>query len=148
MVIYYFLRFGEMMSRIIFIFLIFSCSTIVFSQSKSSSGKLQRGTANYYLKNPEAYEGKSLTIYILQAQAFDSAKAPDGYVSFIANTSSNNGAVIDGGTILIYVRKGSASGFAKRFKEGWIINGKPAVQGVSGKFLKSEDGKTWAIKMN
>lgn len=106
-----------------------------------------RGTAEYYLQEPDRYLDKSVTLYIIMVEQ-SKAPAPEGYESFFAYTTSPAGNGTRGGAIVVYVREMRAKQFAKKLKEGWIVNGKPQTSAISGKFIKSIDGKGYAVKMN
>ena len=111
-----------------------------------SQEKPQRGSAEYYLQDPDRYLNKPLTLYVLMATRADEP-APENYESFWARTSGNN-TYTRGGTILVYVRKSKAKAFEKKHREGWILNGKPQVTAVSGKLVESQDGTSFAVLMN
>ena len=85
----------------------------VFSQTRPL-----RGTAAYYMQEPDRYLDKSVTLYIIQAQKIDKLPAPEDYTAFFAFTTSPAGDGSRGGGIIVYVRNLRAKQFEKKFKEG------------------------------
>lgn len=117
-----------------------------FTVCMAQSDKAQRGTAEYFLQNPDRFLDKPLTVNILAASQ-SSAPAPEGYVSFLAQTSSAKGG-INGGVILLYIRENNAEKFASKHKSGWLVGGVPQTTSVAGRFIKAVSGDGYAIRAN
>lgn len=128
----------------ILLLLFITCSVML---SSFAQDKALRGTAEYYLQEPDRYLDKSVTLYILSASKAD-VPAPEDYTAFFVHTTSPQSDGYKGGYIIVYVRNLRAKQFEKKFETGWIVNGKPRTSSISGKFMKSVDGKTYAVKMN
>jgi|GEM_PF-2213266 len=112
----------------------------------ADNAKPQRGTMEYYLQAPDRYLDKSVSIFITHARPINS-KAPKDYTAFSANTASRNNAF--SGDAIIYVRTLRADAFAKKYAQGWIVNGVPQTTQISGKFVKAlEPDGSYAIMMN
>ena len=107
-----------------------------------------RGTAEYYLQEPDRYLDKSVTLYIIEAKEMPKLPAPENYTAFFAFTTSPAGDGSRGGGIIVYVRELRAKQFAQKYKEGWIVNGKPRTGSISGKFVKAIEVEGYAVKMN
>ena len=112
-----------------------------------AQGNAARGTANYYLANPERYLDKPLTLYVLTASPMPNIPAPEGYVSFAAYTSGNNGK-IEGGSILLYVKERNAKKFREKHATGLIVNGSPVVTNVQGRLINAVNGSGYAVRVN
>lgn len=115
----------------------------IFSQTRPL-----RGTAEYYLEAPDRYLDKSVTLYIIEVKEMPKLPAPENYTAFFAFTTSPAGDGSRGGGIIVYVRDLRAKQFAKKYKEGWIVNGKPKTGSISGKFIKALEVDGYAVKMN
>jgi hypothetical protein len=126
------------------VFILFAL--IAIPASTFAQNNEARGTANYLLANPERYLDKPTTIYVLMASPVP-AQAPEGYVAFAAYTSGNNGK-LEGGSILLYVKERNADKFKKKYSQGWVVNGKPVVYNIQGRFIKSVDEKGYAVRVN
>ena len=107
-----------------------------------------RGTANYYLEAPDRYLGNSVSLFVIMARQAEGIEAPEKYTTFIAYTSGNKRADVNGGKIKVYVREIRAQAFAEKYAQGWIVNGKPKTRQISGKFMKAVDGDGYAVMMN
>ena len=107
-----------------------------------------RGTADYYLEAPDRYLGNSVSLFVIMARQAEGIEAPEKYTTFIAYTSGNKRADVNGGKIKVYVREIRAQAFAEKYAQGWIVNGKPKTRQISGKFMKAVDGDGYAVMMN